>query len=176
MKVVGLIGSPRKGGNSERLVNELLDSVNGDTKVYFLNDLDMKPCQACMACTKGDCVQNDDANKVVDDIVDADVLVFGSPVYFGQMTAQSKIMVDRLYPTALNPNKSVKGKKVITIFTQGMPENVFGDYIDSLKQMPFGYLGMEVVESVVAMGQTDKNNEESLKPYIDQVREIGSKL
>lgn len=92
------------------------------------------------------------------------------------MSAQAKAFVDRFYQISRNENKSLEGKKVVTIFTQAQPENVFGDYIDSFKVMPFGYMGMEVIGNVTAMGTSSKGDKEELAKYIDEVKSIASKL
>ena len=160
MKVLGVVGSPRKDGNCDVLVKEFLDSADADTEYIFLNHKKLFGCNACMACENGDCVIDDDGNDIIKSLLDADVLVFATPIYYGQMSAQAKAFVDRFYQISRNENKSLEGKKVVTIFTQAQPENVFGDYIDSFKVMPFGYMGMEVIGNVTAMGTSSKGDKE----------------
>ena len=170
MKVLGIVGSPRKGGNCDVLVKEFLDAVDADTEYIFLNEKELKGCNACMGCVEGDCVIDDDGNEIIKALLDADVLVFSSPIYYGQMSAQAKAFVDRFYQISRNPNKSLEGKKVVTIFTQAQPEDVFGSYIESFKMMPFGFMGMEVVGNVTAMGTQQAGDEEELAKYIDAVK------
>ena len=129
-----------------------------------------------MGCVEGDCVIDDDGNEIIKALLDADVLVFSSPIYYGQITAQAKSFIDRFYQISRNPNKSLEGKKVVTIFTQAQPENVFGPYIDSFKVMPFGFMGMEVVGNVTAMGTQQKGDKDELQKYIDEVKEIAANL
>ncbi len=176
MKAVALIGSPRKGGNCDVIVKELMDSIDGDTKTYYLYDQKVGPCQADMACVNQDCVLNDDGNTIINDILDADVLVFSSPIYYGQITGPAKTLIDRFYQISVNPEKTLDGKKVITVFTQNQPEDVFHDYINSFKAMPFGFLGMQVVGNITAMGASEKGDKEQLKEYLDAAKDIASKL
>lgn len=176
MKVLGIVGSPRKDGNCDVLVKEFLDAVDAETEYIFLNEKDLAGCNACMGCVEGDCVIDDDGNEIIKALLDADVLVFSSPIYYGQITAQAKSFIDRFYQISRNPEKSLEGKKVVTIFTQAQPENVFGPYIESFKVMPFGFMGMEVVGNVTAMGTQQKGDEEELQKYIDEVKEIASNL
>lgn len=176
MKVLGVVGSPRKDGNCDVLVKEFLDAADADTEYIFLNHKKLFGCNACMACENGDCVIDDDGNDIIKSLLDADVLVFATPIYYGQMSAQAKAFVDRFYQISRNENKSLEGKKVVTIFTQAQPENVFGDYIDSFKVIPFGYMGMEVIGNVTAMGTSSKGDKEELAKYIDEVKSIASKL
>jgi len=176
MKVLGVVGSPRKDGNCDVLVKEFLDSVDGDTEYIFLNDKNLHGCNACMGCVEGDCVIDDDGNSIIKSLLDADVLVFSSPIYYGQISAQAKAFIDRFYQISRNPSKSLEGKKVVTIFTQAQPEDVFADYIGSFKMMPFGFMGMEVVANVTAKGTTKAGDKDELEGFIDEVKSIASSL
>ena len=129
-----------------------------------------------MGCVEGDCVIDDDGNSIIKSLLDCDVLVFSSPIYYGQITAQAKAFIDRFYQISRNPNKSLEGKKVVTIFTQAQPEDKFGPYIESFKVMPFGFMGMEVIGNVTAMGTQDKGNEEELEKYIEEVKDIARSI
>ncbi|WP_323736113.1 flavodoxin family protein [Methanosphaera sp. ISO3-F5] len=176
MKVLGIVGSPRKNGNCDVLVKEFLEAVDADTEYIFLNEKELNGCNACMGCVEGDCVIDDDGNEIIKALLDADVLVFSSPIYYGQITAQAKSFIDRFYQISRNPEKTLEGKKVVTIFTQAQPENVFGNYIESFKTMPFGFMGMEVVGNVTAMGTQNAGDEEELQKYIDEVKAIAAEL
>lgn len=176
MKVLGVVGSPRKDGNCDVLVKEFLNATDADTEYVFLNHKKLFGCNACMACVHGDCVIDDDGNDIIKSLLDADVLVFATPIYYGQMSAQAKTFIDRFYQISRNENKTLEGKKVITIFTQAQPENVFGDYIESFKVMPFGYMGMEVIDTVIAKGTQNKGNKDELANYIEEVKNIASNL
>ncbi|MDO5849086.1 MAG: flavodoxin family protein [Methanobrevibacter sp.] len=176
MKTVAIVGSPRKGGNCDILVNELAEKLEGEKKIYYLNEIDMNYCEACQKCQTGDCVQDDDINKIVDEMMEADLFIFSSPIYYGQMTAQAKTLVDRFYQVSQNPNKSLEGTKVVQIFTQANPTEAFDAYIDSMKTMPFGYVGMDVIDTVVARGAMGKGENDQLASAIEQIEKIGNDL
>ena len=176
MKVLGIVGSPRKDGNCDVLVKEFLDAADAQTDYVFLNEEDLAGCNACMGCVEGDCIIDDDGNEIIAKLLDADVLVFASPIYYGQMTAQAKAFVDRFYQVSRNPNKTLEGKKVVTIFTQAQSEDKFGDYIESFKVMPFGYMGMEVIANITAMGTSKAGDKDELASYIEEARKIASEL
>lgn len=100
VKILGIVGSPRKGGNTELLVNEVLkaaSSAGTKTETIFLSDYQLAPCDGCQACfdTKS-CAITDDVEKLFQKIVEADAIVLGSPVYFGGVTAQVKTFIDRI--------------------------------------------------------------------------------
>ena len=69
-----------------------------------------------------------------------------------------------------NPNKSLEGTKVIEIFTQAQPSDAFAAYIDSMKVIPFGYMGMEIIDTIVAKGAAGKGD--GLEEAIAQIEKI----
>lgn len=97
--VVGISGSPRRGGNSDLLLDKALEgasSVGAGTEKLFLNNMDLRPCQACGGCDEsGVCIIPDDMRHVYKSIERADAVIVASPIYFGSVTAQLKAMVDR---------------------------------------------------------------------------------
>jgi multimeric flavodoxin WrbA len=104
MKIMGFIASPRNEGNTAWTVNKILDGAKeqgAETRTWYFSDLDIKPCRGCLGCHKGGqdrgCVINDDMQQLYVALEQADVLVLGSPVYMGQMSAQAKIFIDRLF-------------------------------------------------------------------------------
>ncbi|MBW1636276.1 MAG: flavodoxin family protein [Deltaproteobacteria bacterium] len=100
MKVVVLLGSPRKNGNSEIVVKAVVTPIekSGGTVEYIrLNDLNLRPCQGCGGCDKsGKCVLDDDMESVYSAVDDADRVILVSPVYFYGLSAQCKIFGDRM--------------------------------------------------------------------------------
>lgn len=176
MKTVAIISSPRKGANTEVLVNELVEKLEGDKKIYNLSQLNINYCQACQKCQTGDCVQNDDINKIIDEMREADLFIFSSPIYYGQITAQAKTLIDRFYQISQNPDKTLQGTKVVQIYTQGDSSNSFDDYIKSMEIIPFGYLGMDVINTVIARGTIKKGDYSELADAISEIEKIGNDL
>jgi multimeric flavodoxin WrbA len=101
MKVLGIVGSPRQGGNTEILVEEALAAAReagAKTEIVLLADKQIAPCDACRSCVKtGACKINDDMQPIYKQMEAADALLLGSPVYFGYVTAQMKALIDRTY-------------------------------------------------------------------------------
>ena len=100
MKIVALLGSPRKKGNSETLARAVVRPIeqDGGTVEYIrLNDLSLRPCQGCGGCDKtGNCVIKDDMSDIYSAVDDADRILLVSPVYFYGLSAQCKIFGDRM--------------------------------------------------------------------------------
>lgn len=114
MKVVGIVGSPRKGGNTEILTAHALKAIAEEgleTELISLAGLEIKPCTACMACSKGEqCSIQDDLFPIYLKMKEADGIILASPVYFGSATALIKGLMERTgYISRFNQD-SFKGK------------------------------------------------------------------
>jgi multimeric flavodoxin WrbA len=103
MRVLGISGSPRRGGNTDILINTTLDVLAGEgieTEFLSLADRPVKPCVACGGCFKKDevrCVQEDPAFEgMLEKFAAADGILVGSPVYFGSATPQIMALLDRV--------------------------------------------------------------------------------
>ncbi len=98
-KVLILSGSPRKGGNSDLLCDEFMrGAAENGNEVAKINVADKRvaPCIGCYACKDtGKCVHKDDMEAILQAMIDADVLVLASPVYFYSIDAQLKAVIDR---------------------------------------------------------------------------------
>lgn len=99
MKVLGIAGSPRRGGNTDMLLAEVMRgaaSKGADVKTIILNDLKITPCQHYDYCLKtGECKIQDDMQMVYQELEQADRIVLASPIQFMGLTAQMKAMIDR---------------------------------------------------------------------------------
>jgi multimeric flavodoxin WrbA len=99
MKVLGIAGSPRRGGNTDLLLAEVMKgaaSQGAEVKTIILNNLKITPCQHCDACLKtGRCRIDDDMQMIYRELKEADRVVIASPIQFMGPTAQMKLMIDR---------------------------------------------------------------------------------
>jgi multimeric flavodoxin WrbA len=101
MKVLGINCSPRKGGNTEILINEVFKVLENEgikTEFFQLGGKDVNGCIACMKCRKkadGRCHQkNEVINSCIEKMLKADAIIIGSPVYFADLTADAKALID----------------------------------------------------------------------------------
>jgi len=99
MRILAINGSPRKDGNTARLLKEITkDHADVDLDYYNLNELKIKDCQACFYCKKNDaCAVKDDMQLLYKKLREADALVIGSPIYFSTETASTRAFIDRMY-------------------------------------------------------------------------------
>jgi len=100
VQVLGIVGSPRSGGNTSTLITKALDaaaSVGAKTKLIELADLTIGICEGCYKCTElGYCVKEDDLHIITAAIYESDGIIFGAPGYFGSIPTLMKCMIGRI--------------------------------------------------------------------------------
>jgi multimeric flavodoxin WrbA len=152
MKVLALNGSPRKGGNTEILVDAALSEAERNGHVgrkLRLYDYRIEPCVDCRACKKGElkCVLMDDMSKIYVEIDVADALILATPIYWYGSTAKMKLLIDRLRPYVAN--RKLEGKKVYLIAPSEEGPSACTPLVDGLK-MSYKYLGLVYSGEVLA--------------------------
>jgi multimeric flavodoxin WrbA len=99
MKVLGLFGSPRRGGNTDLLLEEALKGAQtegAEVEGLHLTDFNIIPCQECLKCfNDGQCIILDDMQKIYPKLLDADIIILASPIFFYGVTGWAKALIDR---------------------------------------------------------------------------------
>ncbi len=138
MKIMAFNGSPRKKWNTATLLQKALEgagSFGAETELIHLYDLEYKGCISCFACktiggkSYGKCAVQDDLTDVFNSIEQADAILLGSPIYFGEISGEMKSFMERLlfpYSTYTDPPQSLFPKKIKAgfIYTMGVPEEM----------------------------------------------------
>ena len=124
MKILGIAGSPRRGGNTDLLLEQAMAgamAAGGETKSIVLGGLNISPCTHCDGCLEaGRCIIDDDMQWIYTRLRQTDRLILASPVFFMGLTAQTKTMIDRCQalwamkyvlkqPVALNSDTERRG-------------------------------------------------------------------
>jgi multimeric flavodoxin WrbA len=182
MRILGLEGGPRKNGNTERLVKTILEGAGGDgheTKFFKLANMNISPCLGCTDCKEtGICIIKDDMQQLYEEIQASDAILIGSPVYMWQVSAQTKMFLDRLVPF-IKPDFSTRlhgDKNLILAFTQGNPEpRSFKIYFDYLVKM-LSFLHFQVKGTIVATGTREKDDILQQAETLQNAREMGRSL
>jgi multimeric flavodoxin WrbA len=183
--IVVLLGSPRKKGNSTVLAKQIIqgaESVGARAETVYLNGLNIKPCQGCYACKKKSstgCAVDDDMQSIYPKLVESDAWIIASPVYWFNMSAQTKIFMDRCF--ALwneDPEKNLMYKKRIAIaMSYGDSDPFNSGCVNALRSFQDGYryAGARIVGMVY--GSAEKAGEiASNAELMSQAEEIGKKL
>lgn len=101
MRIAALLGSMRKKGNTEILLDVALDQAqkNGaKVSKFSLREMEIAPCDGCRACFKtGECMIKDDMERVYEGMVEADGIIWATPAYFWSMSGITKVVMDRTY-------------------------------------------------------------------------------
>ncbi len=120
MKAVVLHGSPRKGKNSDTLADSFVKGLTEDNPWqvthFYLNEMDISPCQGCLACAKPphNCKLDDDMQTIYPKYKETDLIVWVTPMYWGYLTAQMKTVQDRMEALAWD---GFGNKTFATLFT-----------------------------------------------------------
>jgi multimeric flavodoxin WrbA len=96
VNIIAFLGSPRKGGNTEELLNRAVEGAGREVRIFRLNAMKFRACQSCGGCEKsGVCIMKDEMTDVLEAIRSADRIIVATPIYFMGPSAQLKAMIDR---------------------------------------------------------------------------------
>jgi len=187
VRVLGIAGSPRRGGNTDLLLAEVMKgakSKGAEVKTIVLNDLKITPCQHCDACFKeGVCRFDDDMQMVYRELEKADRIVLASPVQFMGVSAQAKAMIDRCqalwarkYVLKIPPLGDRRPRKGLFIAVGGMKlANLFEPSLATVKAL-FKVLDVEYAGDLLFPGVDEKG---AIKKHPDTLKQAfiaGQKL
>jgi len=155
MKILGIMGSPRIGGNTDVLVDHALagaKAAGADVEKIVLDQLEINPCRDCEGCAEdGDCAQADDMIALYDKIWEADGIILATPIYWWGPTAQIKAFLDRWYAIARDATvHRLAGKRVALIFAFGDTDPSTADPANAMFTHSLNYLKMPIVGRVLA--------------------------
>lgn len=174
MFILAINGSPRKNGRITQLIEAVLAgaaSKGHQVKQIFLVDLDIQDCRGCMSCQeKGVCVFRDDISIIEEDIKRADVIIWGSPTHWGNVSALSLRAFERLFgffieemPRGFPRKRQVNNKRavLVTSCSTAYPFNwLFNQSRSTLNRMGevCKYSGQKVVAKLVLPGTLGMKN------------------
>lgn len=159
VKTIVINASPRKKWNTAEVMEAAqkgAESVGAETEFINLSDLVFKGCRSCLVCkkkdkTKGKCYWNDDLTEVIEKIFDADCLLIGSPIYFGEPTSEFRALLERLIFCVMSYDDGssyFRGKVNVGIFyTMNAPRQFYEESMkDNLSSIEFlfSYLNGEI--------------------------------
>ncbi len=160
-RVLGVVGSPRRGGNTEALVDEVLrgaQEAGALVEKVIISELDIGPCRSCYACQDtGECVQSDDMPALLERMAASDVWVLGTPVYWWGPSAQFKAFVDRWFCKAHRPEDKAMfaERRVILAIPFGDSDAATARHTVGMLTDALGYVEAELAATVLAPGAND---------------------
>ena len=182
-KVLVLLGSPRKKGNSTTLAERIIkgaETAGATVERVYLHGQDIAPCNACYACRKEDakgCVIKDDMQPIYKKLVESNAWVIASPVYWFTMSAQTKLFMDRCFALLGYKKDVFKGIRIAIAMSYADADPFSSGCVNALRafQDSFTYTGSTIVGMVY--GSADKPGEiKSNKRLMTQAEELGKEL
>ena len=182
-KVVVLLGSPRKNGNSAILAAQIAKgakSAGAKVETIYLQGLNIAPCRSCYACQKKKgrgCAIKDDMQILYPKLLAADAWVIASPVYWFTMSAQTKIFMDRCFALLAYGKDAFAGKRIAIAMTYGDADPFGSGCVNALRtfQDAFHYTGATIAGMVYgsAFGAGEIRSNEFL---MKEAEELGKKI
>ena len=186
MKVLGINGSPRKGGNTDILLDEALkgaESVGCSCEKITLNEIDFSACQECESPPdNGDCIVNDEMQDVYKKVDKADIIIVASPLFFGSLSAQTKMMIDRFqcrwrakYVTGMGQHMSAK-KKGAFISVSAVDKEKYFNNAATIAKIFFATIDAVYSGELFCPGLEKKGDASKHPEMLKEVFELGRKL
>jgi multimeric flavodoxin WrbA len=185
IKIIGISGSPRNK-NTNYMLKTVLDATGCLYELILLKDKNIKPCLACGGCFHSHkCVVNDDMQDLYGKMLDSDIIIFGCPTYFANVTALMKNFMDRCLPLYLSEGLKDKKAALLAVGNFKKGEVRFLDNFDAGKAMQTlagrkileepvkkcldimnffctQHMGMKIVGSVLAINGNSQSKEKEL--------------
>lgn len=182
-KVLILLGSPRRKGNSAVLAQHLsrgVEKAGSEVDTLYLQGMKIEPCTGCDECHSGNsvgCIIHDSMQDVYIKLRESDAIVFASPVYWFSVSAQLKTVIDRIYAIGGGGKDILRGKEVGILLTYADSDPFTSGAVNALRMFQdiSNYLGTTIAGSVYGSayeaGEIEKNGELLREAY-----ELGQRL
>ena len=182
-KVLILLGSPRKKGNSAVLAEKIAKGAKSEgakVETIYLHGLNIAPCNSCYSCQKPGskgCSIDDDMQPIYKAMLEAEAWVIASPVFWFTMTAQTKLWMDRCLAFPAYAKAAFSGKKIAIAMSYGGEDPFDSGCVNALRtfQDAYGYVGARIIGIVYGSGMKVgeiKSNEALMKT----AEELGRRL
>jgi len=180
-RILAVMGSPRRNGNTHILVSKIVEGARANGAVVdelFLGELNISECDGCYACWKGrQCSKNDDMRAIYPVIVQSDVIVFGTPVYWYGPTALMKAFIDRfVYFNCPENRQKIKGLSAALAvpFEEENLETAGG--VVEFFQKSLAYLEIKLLGQILVPGVGEKGAIRRKSQSLQQAYDLGLKL
>lgn len=185
MKLTAVLGSPRQGGNTDILLTRALGGAKAKGIVFekiILNDLNIRPCQECASCLKtGICRIQDDMAVLYKKFDESDIIIVASPIFFGSVSSQTKIMVDRMQcywarKFVLKKNPDKKNRKGAFVSCGGLETEGYFKCARKVVNIFFKVQDIEYAEELFASGVDKKGDILKHEDILLEAYELGKRL
>jgi len=183
MKAICIIGSPRQDGSTAFVVDRIVDGMEvagAQVRRFSLGQLSINYCQGCRECEISQrCTQRDDMDRLLEGILESDIVLLASPSYWGDVTGQMKVFIDRSLPlcNAKTGGTPVpKGKIGVAVAIRAGQSQAENQHIVDTFEHYFGHLGIEMVGSLTVEGIDTLSDLENRESVIKESFSLGRTL
>ena len=173
LKALGIVGSPRRGANTETLVDEVLrgaEEAGASVEKLVLSEMEIRPCRACDGCRGTDsCVIDDDFPSALERMAESGVWVLGTPVYWWGPTAQMKAFIDRWYGVE---RALFRGRRIVLAVPSGGGSSYARLTAEMLESI-IPYLGMRHVATLRTPGTSGPDSVSRNAALLKEARAAG---
>jgi multimeric flavodoxin WrbA len=183
-KVVILMGSPRRRGNTAALAERIArgaSDAGAHVDAYYLHGMKIAPCCACEACHRPEstgCVIQDDMQRLYPELRAADAIVLASPIYWFSVSAQMKTVVDRCYALmSADGGHEFRGKRIGLAFAYGADDPLDSGCVNAIRsfQDAFRFIGADIVGMVYGSAAKEGDIRADSR-VMDAAADLGRKL
>jgi multimeric flavodoxin WrbA len=180
-KILGVMGSPRKKGNTHILISKILEgakSEGAEGDILFLDDLTIQECDGCHVCWKGkECNKDDDMNGIYPRIMESAAIVFGTPVYWYGPTALIKGFLDRfVYFNCPEHREYIKGKPAVLAVPCEEADPAAADLVKAMFEKSLRYLEMDLIGTIIVPGVTKRGEIIKKQGPLEEAYNLGIRL
>jgi multimeric flavodoxin WrbA len=180
-KILAVMGSPRKKGNTHLLISKILEGARSEGakgEIIFLDDLTIRECDGCHVCWKGkECNKDDDMNGIYPRIAESAGIVFGTPVYWYGPTALIKAFLDRLvYFNCPENRKYIKGKPAVLAVPCEEENPATADLVKAMFEKSLEYLEMNLIGTIIVPGVTKRGEIIKKQSPLEEAYNLGIRL
>jgi multimeric flavodoxin WrbA len=180
-KILGVIGSPRKKGNTDLLVSAILAAAKeagAEVEKIRLGDLRIQECDGCHTCWQGKpCSKRDGMNRLYPKIIASDVIIFGTPVYWFGPSALIKAFLDRfVYFNGPQTRNLIQGKAAVLAAPFEDTTLATAAPLVAMFEKSLDYLEMNLVATLLVPGVGERGEILKKKSKLKQAGELGKRL
>ena len=180
-KILAVVGSPRKNGNTHILVSKIAEGAKAkgaEVDEILLGDFTIRECDGCHVCWKmQDCSKNDDMLVIYQKIIRSDVIIFGTPVYWYGPTALMKGFIDRFVYFNCPKNRAKIRDKSAVIAVPFEEESIdMARPVIEFFQKCLDYLEINLVGRIIAPGVSARGEVRNKEDIMQQAYELGQTL
>ena len=178
MKILAIVGSPRKGGNTDVLLSKIAEGARAggaEVEVVHLGGLQVRECDGCHACWRGRlCSKDDDMGGLYPKIAESDVIVFGTPVYWYGPTGLMKLFIDRfVFFNCPSHRGWIAGKSAVLVvpFEETDPDTARP--LVEMFEKSLAYLQMDLAASIIVPGVGARGQVSSKPEVLQEAFNVG---